>query len=244
MNSPKNWIAPASLFLVTVITVALVVSQAVPAFANDKQEATQLVEKARLTLDSFMSDNNMGAFRDLLKKADGVFISPQLLKGAFIVGASGGSGVFLVRDKKTGQWSDPAFYTIGGASFGFQIGGQASEVILLVMSDRGVRSLLANSVKLGGSLGLAVGPVGMGAEASTANLSADILSFSRSKGLYGGVSLEGAVVATRGSLNDAYYGKRRVSSTDILIRHNVRNAQAMALVEDVSKSAAQKSASM
>ena len=243
MNS--NWKATSWLSVITIfLTAALVIFQAVPATADDKQEATQLVEKARLTLDSFMSDNNMGAFRDLLKKADGVFISPQLLKGAFIVGASGGSGVFLVRDKKTGQWSDPAFYTIGGASFGLQIGGQSSEVILLAMTERGVRSLLANSVKLGGDIGIAVGPVGMGAAASTANLSADILSFSRSKGLYGGVALDGAVVAVRGAWNDAYYDKKGVSPTDILIRHDVLNSQAVNLVEDVTKSAAQKSASM
>lgn len=238
MNSPKNWIATASLFLVTVlITVALVIFQVVPASANDKQEATQLVEKAGLTLDSFMSDNTMGAFRDLLKRAEGVLIAPQLLKGAFIVGVSGGNAGFLVRDKKTGQWSEPAFYTIGEASFGLQIGGEASEVILLMMTDRGVRSLLGNSVKLGADAGIAAGPIGMGAAAATANLSADILSFSRSKGLYGGVSLDGAVVAIRGSLNDAYYGKQQVSSTDVLIRHDVTNPQSSQLIKDVSKSA-------
>ena len=234
------WLLVGAIFL----TAAVVVFQ-VPAFAaSDKQEAGQLVEKARLTLDSFVSDNNMGAFRDLLQRADGVFIAPQVLKGAFFVGASGGSGVFLVRDKKTGQWSEPAFYTIGGASFGLQIGGEASEVILLAMTDRGVRSLLANSVKLGGDVGIAAGPVGMGAAAATANLSADILSFARSKGLYGGISLEGAVVAVRGALNNAYYGKEGLSPTDILVRKDVANSQAMGLIEDVTKSAAQKSASL
>ena len=243
MNS--NWRGTSWWLVVTIfLTATLVVSQAVPAPADDKQEATQLVEKARLTLDSFMKDNNMGAFRDLLKKSDGVLISPQLLKGAFIVGASGGNAVFLARDKKTGQWSEPAFYTIGEASFGLQIGGEASEVILLAMTDRGVKSLLTNSAKLGADVGIAAGPVGMGAAAATANLSADILSFSRSKGLYGGVALDGAVVAVRGALNDAYYGKKGVSPTDILVRHDVTNSQAMGLIEDVTKSAAQKSASL
>jgi lipid-binding SYLF domain-containing protein len=242
-NGP-SWMATSWLLSIAIfLTVALIISQGIPAFADDRQEATQLVEKARLTLDSFMSDNNMGAFRDLLKSAEGVLIVPQLLKGAFIVGAAGGNGVFLARDKKTGQWSEPAFYTIGEASFGLQIGGEASEVILLMMTDRGVRSLLGNSVKLGADAGVAAGPVGMGAAAATANLSADILSFSRSKGLYGGVSLDGAVVAIRGGLNDAYYGKQKVSSTDILVRHDVTNPQSSRLVEDVTKSAAHKSAS-
>lgn len=241
----SGWRAKAWLLtVIAFLAAALIISQSVPASASDKQEAAQLVEKARLTLDSFMNDNNMGAFRDLLKKADGVLISPQLLKGAFIIGAAGGNGVFLVRDKKTGQWSEPAFYTIGEASFGLQIGGEASEVILLVMTERGVRSLLANSVKLGGDVGVAAGPVGMGAAAGTANLSADILSFSRSKGLYGGISLDGALVAIRGALNEAYYGKKGVSSTDILVRHDVSNSRAMGLIEDLTRSAAQKSASL
>ncbi len=230
------------LFSVLFLSVALIPGPAAAASAADRQEASQLVEKARLTLEGFMSDNNMGAFRDLLRKADGVMIAPQLLKGAFIVGASGGNAVFLVRDKKTGQWTQPAFYTIGGASFGLQIGGQASEVILLVMTDRGVSSFMGNSIKLGGDVGVAAGPVGIGAAAATANLSADILSFSRSKGLYGGISLEGAVVAVRSGLNGAYYGKR-VSPTDILVLHDVKNRQAMGLVEEVSKSAVQKTAS-
>lgn len=158
-----------------------------------------------------------------------MFIAPQVLKGAYIIGASGGSGVLLVRDEKTGRLNGPAFYAIGGASIGFQIGGEASEVILLLMTERGVSSLLSNSLKLGADAGLAVGPVGMGASAATANLSADILSFSRSKGLYGGVSLDGAVVAISGDLNDAYYGKR-VTPTDILIRHEVTNPHAGSLI--------------
>ena len=246
----KGLIATAGLFSVTtLIIVTLVVPQVAPALAaDDRQEATGLVEKARLTLDSFMSDNNMGAFRDLLKKADGVLIAPELLKGAFMVdgsgvGVSGGNAVFLARDKKTGEWSDPAFYTIGGASFGPQIGGEASEVILLAMTGRGVNSLLANSVKLGGDIGIVVEPVGMGAAAATANLSADILTFSRSQELEGGISLDGAVVAVVSGLNEAFYSKQ-VSSTDILIRHDVTNPRAKLLVENLSESAVQESAAL
>ncbi len=197
-------------------------------------EADQLVEKARIAFDSMVADPNMDALLSLLKKAKGVFICPELLKGAFVVGASGGSGVFLVRGEKT--WYGPAFYTIGGASFGLQIGGQASEVVLAVMTDRGVTSLLATSAKLGVDAGIAVGPVGVGASAASANLSADIISFSKAKGLYGGVSLDGAVVAVRDSLNDAYYGKR-VSPTDIFIKHEAKNPQASGLIQAVEKTA-------
>ena len=133
-----------------------------------------------------------------------------------------------------GTWTYPAFYTIGSVSFGFQIGGQASEVILLAMTDRGVTTLLQNSVKLGADVGIAAGPYGAGAQAATANISADILSFSRSKGLYGGVSLDGAIVDVRDSLNKAYYAKP-VTPTDILVKRNVSNAHADKLRASVAK---------
>ena len=231
-KSIKAWVFLTPFFL----AIGLVAVLTAPASADDMQKAAQLVEKARMTMDSFMNDSMMGPFRDLIKDAKGVFIAPQVLKGAFVFGISGGSGVFLVRDEKTRQWTGPAFYTIGGVSWGLQIGGEASEVIFLAMTDRGVRSLLSSSFKLGGDVGLAVGPVGVGVSAATANLSADILSFSRSKGLYGGLSLEGAVVATRGDWNDAYYGKS-VTPTDIFIRHEVTNPQAVELIEAVTRSA-------
>jgi lipid-binding SYLF domain-containing protein len=233
----SNYIKAIGLSLVALsISVAVMVPSPAPASADDKQQAMQLVEKSYMTLESFMNDSAMGGFRDLIKEAKGVLIVPQLLKGAFVWGASGGSGVFLTRDEKTGQWIGPAFYTMGGASFGFQIGAQASEVILLAMTDRGVASLQSTSLKLGADVGIAAGPVGIGASASTANLSADILSFSRSKGLYGGISLDGAVVASRGDWNNAYYGKQ-VNPTDILVRREVTNPQAMRLIDALAKSA-------
>jgi len=196
-------------------------------------DTIQLVEKSKMTLESFIADSNMGAFNDLVKQARGVFIAPQVLKGAFIWGASGGTGVFLAR-ASDGKWTNPAFYTVGSVSFGLQIGGQASEVILLAMTERGVTTLLQSSVKLGGDVGLAAGPYGAGAQAATANISADILAFSRSKGLYGGISLDGAVMDVRDSLNKAYYGKT-VTPTDILVKQSVSNAQADKLRASVAK---------
>jgi len=222
--------------LLTVLFVLIWVSQTM---ADDATDASQLVQKAAMTFQNFENAKEMSAFRDLMKKARGVFIAPQVLKGAFIIGASGGSGVLLARDNKSNKWYGPAFYTIGEASFGLQAGGSASEVVLLAMTDRGVTAFLGNSLKLGADVGLAVGPVGAGASAATANLSADIISFSRSKGLFGGVSVDGAVVATRDGLNEAYYGKK-VNATDILVRHNVRNRQAAGLIQWVSKAAARK----
>jgi SH3 domain-containing YSC84-like protein 1 len=219
-----------------ILMVAGLAALATRARADDAMDARRLVEKAKLTFDSMITAPEMDGLRDLMKSARGVFIAPQVLRGAFIFGVSGGSGVFLGRDARPEQWNGPAFYTIGEASFGFQAGADASEIVLLAMTDRGVTALLSTSVKLGADASVAAGPVGVGVRAATANLSVDILSFSRAKGLYGGVSVEGAVVAVRGSLNTGYYG-REVSPADILIRGAVSNPHAAPLIELIRKAA-------
>ncbi|HEX7539700.1 MAG TPA: lipid-binding SYLF domain-containing protein [Syntrophales bacterium] len=219
------------LFAVAIIGAFLTVPGM--ALASDKTDAQAIVTKANITFNSFMTDNNFTEMRKLSRSAKGIFIAPQVLKGAFIWGASGGTGVLLVREEG-GKFTQPAFYTIGSVSFGLQIGGQASEIILLAMTDRGVTTLLQNSVKLGADVGIAAGPYGAGAQAATANISADILTFSRSKGLYGGISLDGAIVDVRDSLNKAYYNKP-VTPTDILVKKNVFNAHADKLRASVAK---------
>ena len=221
-------------FKIFLVGLFVVMVYAVSASADYSMEGIQLVEKSRFTLKSFSADSNLTAFQNLAKSARGIFIAPQVLKGAFIVGASGGSGVFVAWDEKSGRWNGPAFYSMGGVSFGFQIGGEASEVVLLVMTERGVKSLLLNSFKLGLDAGVAAGPIGMGASAASANFSVDILSFSRSKGLYGGVSLDGTVVAIRHALNEGYYG-RRSDAIDILIMGDVVNDKAAPLIETIQK---------
>ncbi|HAR96733.1 MAG TPA: hypothetical protein DCR97_12350 [Deltaproteobacteria bacterium] len=205
------------------------------AAADGKQLAARhLVERAVLTLETFASADEMEAFRSLIRDAEGVFIAPQVLKGAFVVGASGGSGVFIARCSLTRQWMGPAFYTIGEASLGFQIGGSSSEVILLAMTRRGVNALLESSIKLGGDIGVAVGPVGMGAAASTANLSVDIVSFARKKGLYAGVSVDGAIVKTRNDLNNAYYGGITTAS-DVFLKRTASQPHAAGLLQAVAR---------
>jgi SH3 domain-containing YSC84-like protein 1 len=206
---------------------------------SDAISAQELVSKARLAFQSVAKDPNMAWLHDHVRDARGVFIVPQLLKAAFFVGGSGGSGVLLVRDEAGGEWSEPAFYTLGGASFGLQFGAEASEVVLLIMTKRGVESMLSSSIKLGGDVSVAVGPVGGGVQGATANLSADLLSFSRSKGAFVGVSLDGAVVATRNDWNSAYYGKD-VRVPDILISRTVHNNHSDELRGTVSKVASGK----
>lgn len=237
MRLKKRLLPLRKVFLTALVFLMCgVVHCLMPATAtgDDTLQSRQLVERARMTIESFMQAPETVGFRRLVANARGVFVAPQVLRGAFVIGGSGGSGVFLVWDAKTNSWTGPAFYTLGGISFGFQIGGDASEVVFLAMTERGVNALLSSGVKLGADVSVAVGPVGAGVDASTANVSADILTFTRSKGLYGGISLAGAVVYVRDDWNTAYYG-RRVSPTDILILKTVTNPHAVPLIAAVSR---------
>ena len=220
--------------VVAATAVVALVAGAGPAWSDDAQDARQLVEKAKLTVEQFQTDSNMGSLRDLAKKAKGMLILPQMVRAAFIVGGSGGSGVLVARDEKAGKWNGPAFYTLGGASFGFQAGADAAEVVILAMTERGVTKLLSPQVKLGADVSVAAGPVGGGASAATAGLSADLISFSMAKGLYGGFSVDGSVAGVRATLNEAYYGKP-VAPADILIKSAVKNAHANGLIGAVAK---------
>ena len=225
----------AYLIVTMVMASGWAVIHTSPALGDDAADTRQLVERSKLTFDAFVAAKDLSGLQDLLKKARGVFISPRMLEGAFVFGVSGGSGVFVARDPKTGGWNGPAFYTVGEVSFGLQAGGKDSQVIMLAMTERGVNALLSASFKLGGDVGVAAGPVGGGASAATANLSADIITYSLSKGLYGGFSLEGAVVAVRNSWNEAYYRKPGVTPTDILIRRDVNNPGSAKLIAAVSQ---------
>jgi SH3 domain-containing YSC84-like protein 1 len=225
--------------LAGLLTIALCGAPA-PARADDLLDAQQLVDKARITFEAFNADQDMGAsMRSIVRRAKAVLIFPQVLRGAFILGGSGGSGVLVAFDQNANLWSGPAFYTIGQVSFGLQIGADAAEIVLVALTDRGLSSLLSTSSKLGADIGVTFGPLGVGAEAASANLSADLVSYSRSKGLYAGLSVNGAVVATRGALNEAFYG-REVTPTAILIQREVTNPQAAPLLEAVAKVASGK----
>jgi SH3 domain-containing YSC84-like protein 1 len=227
-------LSPAVKAVVSLLGIASIMGGALGAWADAALDAAQLVEKAKLAVGSLAADPNLAAFHDFAKRAKGVFIAPELLKAAFVVGASGGSGVLVVRDEKTGNWHGPAFYTLGAASFGLQIGAEASEVAVLAMTERGVTAMLQPSVKLGADASVAAGPVGLGASGATANLSADLVAFSHSKGLYGGISLEGAVLAVRNEWNNSYYGMT-VTPTDILVRGEGTRPQAAGLIAAVTK---------
>ena len=199
------------------------------AFSSDKTEAENLVDQSTTVVKGFVADSSLSWFREKVKEAKAVLIIPQSLQGACIVGASGGSGALVAHDATSGQWGQPAFYTVGAVSIGLQAGAEASEIILLIMTDRGMEKLLTSSFKLGADITLAAGPVGGGAAAQTA----DVLSYARSKGAFAGVSLDGAVVKTKDKFNEAYYGQA-VSPTDILVRNTVSNPHADNLRQAIS----------
>jgi lipid-binding SYLF domain-containing protein len=217
--------------VVLMVVVALLISGVTQAMADDKSEAQALVDKARITFQGFMSDKNYEYLHKNLKNVKGLLIYPQVLKAGFILGGSGGTGVLVVRDAKTADWSQPAFYTIGSASFGLQIGGEDAEVIVMAMTQKAIDSLYTTSVKFGGDTSVAAGPYGIGAKA---NVTADFISFAKSKGLYAGLNLEGSAVDVRESLNKAYYGKE-VTPVQIIVEKKVSNKGSAGLREALKK---------
>ncbi|MGO9378225.1 MAG: lipid-binding SYLF domain-containing protein [Dissulfurispiraceae bacterium] len=209
----------ARVAMTIIFSITACAALVTPSEASDYADAQGLVDKARITFSEFMGDNQYSWFQQHLKYAKGLLIYPQVIKGGFIIGGSGGTGVLVIKDEKTGQWSQPAFYTIGSVTLGLQIGGEASQLVVLAMSQKAIDSLLSSSFKLGGDVSVALGPVGGGAKE---NITADFISFAKSKGLYAGLNLEGAVVDVRDSLNSAYYG-RNVYPVDIIIKKEVSN---------------------
>jgi len=157
----------------------------------------------------------------VLDKADCVVIFPSVLKAAFIVGGSYGRGVMTCRTGPnfSGPWGAPSMMALEGGSFGFQIGGEATDFVLLVMNDQGANGILSSKVKLGGDASVAAGPVGRTASAETdASMRAEILSYSRARGAFAGVSLEGSTIRPDTDANRKIYGEK-LSARDIVLRH-------------------------
>jgi len=202
-----------------------------PANAASAQEEHVIMAEA--TLANFLRDPNMSWLQENLHRVHGLIIVPKVVKAGFIFGGSGGRAVYVARDAKAGKWVGPAFYNVSTASVGFQIGVEVAEVVVMVMSEKGANSLLATSFKMGGDASVAAGPVGAGTKASVEE---DFISFSRSKGLYGGLNFEGSVVKTADDWNRGYYGKP-VLPPDILLTQSVHNRQADDLLKMVAGAA-------
>jgi lipid-binding SYLF domain-containing protein len=177
-----------------------------PAQNGRMKDAARHSSDAAKVFRQIMGAPDQGIPRDLLDKAEAIVVFPGVKKAAFIVGGSGGQGVVSRRAK--GGWSEPAFLNLGGGSIGAQIGAQSTDYVLLIMNQAGLNGLLEDKFEMGGEASVAAGPVGRTAAATTnATLDAGILSYSRSKGAFAGVSLKGAVIGHDNDLNQAVYGK-------------------------------------
>ena len=191
---------------------------ALPLQADDKKEKERLENCGTVVQEIMDIPDNIP--QDLIDKADCIIVYPSVVKAAFVFGGSYGRGAMTCRtgENFTGPWSAPTMMALEGGSFGLQIGAQATDFVLLVMNERGAKSLLSSKVKLGADASAAAGPKGRNAEASTdVTLRAEILSYSRARGLFAGISLAGSTVRPDNSANDSLYHKR-IDPGDIIFK--------------------------
>jgi SH3 domain-containing YSC84-like protein 1 len=215
----------SALGLLLAVSLAGCATQAV-----SPSEPEKLVADAQASLSNFLRDPEQTWIQENLGRAKAVMIAPQIVRAGFIFGGSGGRAVLVARDGRT--WAGPAFYNLATASVGFQAGLDVSEAIIVVMTDKGLNSLLATTFKMGGDASIAAGPVGASARST---VTADLITFTRAKGVYGGLNLDGTVVNTNIPWNDAFFGRTNLLPPDILIRRTVTSPKAAGLLADVAK---------
>jgi lipid-binding SYLF domain-containing protein len=209
--------------------LSAVMLSAPAARAQTSQQVT--VDGARKVLSDLRHDKAFGNAAQLLRRAKAVMIVPKLVKGGFFLGGEGGNGVMMVHGR-TG-WSDPAFYALGAASFGLQIGLEQSEVILLIMTDKGLQGVLNDDFKIGAQAGVSVVTLGSGVEGAIGGASLpDVVVWSSSTGLYGGLTVDGSVIKGEPNQDSEYYGKP-LTSRDVLFGH-VGSARASGLRRELN----------
>lgn len=189
---------------VVIAVLTLAASHLVLAQSSD--EAKRIADAA-IVLEEIMAAGDKAVPRSIMDKAEGIAVFPSLIKGGLVVGGQRGRGVLSVRDQKNGGWSSPAFLTITGGSIGAQFGGQAIDLVLVINDQRGLEQLVKNQFKIGADAAVAAGPVGRDASASTdIQLRAQILSYSRARGLFAGVTLNGSTIRQDRDANERFYG--------------------------------------
>jgi lipid-binding SYLF domain-containing protein len=187
------------------LCVVLLLSSAT-VLARQSDEARRVAD-AGVVLDEIMGAADKAVPRSIMEKAAGIAVFPSLLKGGLIVGGQRGRGVLSVRDRTTGGWSSPAFLTITGGSIGAQIGAQAIDLVLVIQNQRGLEQMVKNQFKVGVDAAATAGPIGRDASAATdIQMRAQILSYSRSRGLFAGVTINGATIRQDRDANERYYG--------------------------------------
>lgn len=200
------------------IILAAVLALSLPALAAETEKADNIVDKSRIVVQEMMRAEDSEFPQDLLRQASGIAIIPGMIKGGFIIGGSYGKGVVLKH--RAGNWTGPAFISMTAGSLGFQIGGESIDLILVIVGERAMNAFMQNKFKLGADVGLAAGPVGGHASAATEiTLKGGIYSYSRSKGAFAGVSIEGAGISSQPDLNKAYYGS--TGSTPVILAGKV-----------------------
>jgi len=212
----------------------LLLISAFAAFGAEMKDVAERLDSAADTMKEIMATPDKGIPNDLLDKANCVVVIPHMKKGAFIVGAKYGKGFMTCR--KAGGWSAPAALRAEGGSVGFQIGGEESDVVLLVMNQSGAQRLMSSKFTLGGEGSVAAGPVGRNATAQTdAGMKAEILSYSRSRGVFAGLSLTGATLRPDEEDNQALYGKR-LTTKEIIDSDMKAPAAAAKFLAELSRS--------
>lgn len=194
------------------------------------EEAATKVQAAETTLANFLRDPEMTWLQKNIKNAKAVLVSPNILQAGFVFGGSGGTGVVLARSGAPQGWNGPAFYKLATGSVGFQAGAQSSEMVALIMTEKALNSLMSSSFKLGADVSVAAGPIGAGAGAP---VTGDMVVFVRSKGLYGGVNLDGTVITIDEEGNRSFYG-RPANPVDILVKRSVTSPQGASLARVAS----------
>ena len=208
---------------VAMTAAALLMASAGPARAQDDEQ--KRTTDAAAVLETLVRAPDQEIPQHILERAEAIVVIPSLVKGGFIIGAQHGRGVMSVRNRDTNRWSAPGFVALTGGSIGWQIGVQSVDLVLLVMNTEGVKDLLDNEFKLGANVSVAAGPVGRQGEASTdASLTAQILAYSRAKGLFAGLTLEGASLRIDRDANTNFYATS--ISTDDMIRGVTRTTPA------------------
>ncbi len=184
---------------------------------------TRLVEESGRVLDEVQQMPDTGIPDELLSKCSAVAIFPSTVSAGFVIGGQYGQGIIMVRDEKGGKWSPPAIFNIVGGSFGLQIGGEATDLILIIMNRRSVDGILQGKFKLGVDASVAAGPVGRKAQAETdIQLKGGILSYSRSRGLFAGIKLDGAVISENTEGNEGLYGTSLLSADNIVLGNKAK----------------------
>ena len=204
--------------IVTVLACLLILGISIPSSAGQgsKTDERERAQKAAVAFQEVMSAPDQGIPQELLDRAYCIAVFPSVKKGGFIVGGQYGKGLISCR-RAQGSWGSPAYFTIGGGSFGLQIGGQAVDLVLLVMNKTGVDGLLADKFEIGAGAGVSAGPIGRNTHISTdVLLKSQIISYSRSRGLFGGLELKGAVIMQDKSANKDIY-EQEVSARDIIV---------------------------